>query len=226
MWLLVFNFERYNATIKNFNTNRKGNIKSSYLKQFLYSIHSGGYLRELNVSTNSLRYSSLLKLTTKVKKKKLKKNRKSTKKYATVHQKTFRRYYNINTYISLALLHSINFTTGSEALPLSTIASMNLGSITSLIDDIHIHECISAFYQEIYQTDQTYISGEIIKFKTINLLGQSFKSATCSSSHGSYFCSFFSGPNQVFFLRPDQVQFFFCHILEMDNKEVIHTFAL
>ncbi|KAG1147001.1 hypothetical protein G6F37_004394 [Rhizopus arrhizus] len=57
----VFNFERYNGDMKNFNTNRKGNIESTYLKQFLYRIPSGDYLRELNVSTNSLGYSSLLK---------------------------------------------------------------------------------------------------------------------------------------------------------------------
>ncbi|EIE86684.1 hypothetical protein G6F46_012025 [Rhizopus delemar] len=133
--------------------------------------------------------------------------------------------YNINVYISLALPHNINLTTGSEALPLSTIASMNLVSITSLIDDMCIHECISTFYQNVYQTNQMYVPGEIIKFKTINLLGQSYKSAACYSPRGSYLCSFFPGPNQGYILRPGQVQFFFCHILEMDNKEVIHTFA-
>ncbi|EIE87352.1 hypothetical protein RO3G_12063 [Rhizopus delemar RA 99-880] len=218
----VFNFERYNGDIKNFNTNRKGNIESTYLKQFLYSIHSVDYLRELNVSTSSLGYSSLSKLTAKTKKnQKIENLKKNMQPFIQNHLES----YNVNVYISLALPNNINLTTGSEALPLSTIASMNLVSITSLIDDMCIHECISTFYQDVYQTNQIYVPGEIIKFKKINLLGQSYKSAACSSPRGSYLCSFFPGPNQSYILRPGQVQFFFCHILEMDNKEVIHTFA-
>jgi hypothetical protein len=45
------------------------------------------------------------------------------------------------------------------------------------------------------------------------------------SPRGSYLYSFFPGPNQAFFLRPGQVRFLFCHILETNNVEVIHTFA-
>lgn len=108
-------------------------------------------------------------------------------------------HYNINSYISLALPYNICSTTGSEALPPSTIASMNLVSVTSLIDDMRIHECISTFYQNIYQKNQMYVPGEIIKFKTINLLGQSFKPAPCSFPSWVLSLLFFPWPQPSFF---------------------------
>ncbi|KAG1434555.1 hypothetical protein G6F56_014270 [Rhizopus delemar] len=67
-------------------------------------------------------------------------------------------------------------------------------------------------------------------FTSIDLLGQRYKSASHSSSslaasRGSFISALFPNNSQAPTVRPGQIQFFFCHLVKVENEEVLHTFA-
>ena len=223
----VFNFERYNGDVKNIDTNRKGSFESTYMENFLYAIHGLDYLQSFNISPDTVGYHILHRLVNKEVKQL---NQSPMQKEVEQSLNSF----NINTFVGLAQRESMMRVNGSEALPLQTIGSIKLPSrVTDLNNDAVLYNCIFHFYSSRYgpaqvcplyrqiQPGQVFVDDKIIKFKSIEILGQKYKAATSTSSRGSFICAFMPGNDGNPVLHPGQIQFFFCHVF----GDALHTFA-
>lgn len=120
--------------------------------------------------------------------------------------------YNLNTFLTHASSWNHLCVIESEALTLSTIVSIKLGSLVNL-DSIDLYEQTLQFYVSTYintyiTIDSNLVPKEIVKFKTIKMPGQICKSTACSSSDSSFIYVFFLTSNIPPVFVPGQIQFF------------------
>lgn len=231
----VFAFERYNGIYKGYNSNQRKNFELTFMSHFLQNVHASDYLEMVKNSLDEDSYEFLFDFIDKAKNTYI--------PQALIPEiKKSEEDFNMTTFLHLSHISNFGLVKGSEALPIRTLASMKFKQPIEIYNDMITYNCIFNFYNIIYpinnhchiqhniHQNQQYIIPKIMTFTSIDLLGQRYKSASHSSSslaasRGSFISALFPNNGQAPTVRPGQIQFFFCHLVRVENEEVLHTFA-
>ena len=119
---------------------------------------------------------------------------------------------------------------GNEPLPADTLLSMSEGKKTRF--NRQSYELLLEHYQQHYegvysimqQTPGRISYSEVEKFRTIEIFGQQYWSASSKSIRGSHIQALFLQQGDVV-AWTGQVQYYFCHLVVVDRMPKQHYFA-
>ncbi|OAD68816.1 C2H2-type zinc finger transcription factor [Phycomyces blakesleeanus NRRL 1555(-)] len=206
-WL--FRFERYNGLLKNVNTNRKDSFEVTYMNSFVQDTFKGDIVHAALTCPSQVPFLPLLaKLTATA-------QPSTSKNTITFSQCPFR----LSAFIQAYSNPSLPFL-GNEPLPPSTFplhieppSAMSDVNYPHLLDYYKVAYCMPNL--EGYQhpcSSFSFVNNQIIKLKSINLLGQVYKGCKYASGRGSFVQSLFlgsQGNNRLAYT--DQIQYLFLH---------------
>ena len=176
----VFSFERYNGYLKDAETNQKDCFEVTFMKRFIEKTgavdyvrgYAGGFGRHLN------EFNMLLQL--------------AGQHYRHTEQREGANTFDYQTFLDLSLdpREDVN-TNGSEPLPPATVTSMT-GGVSTYLTDAH-YRLLLAYYMETYNfavvpendpQGQAFALQRVQKFRTIEILGKTYRSTAASSPRG------------------------------------------
>ncbi|OAD69734.1 C2H2-type zinc finger transcription factor [Phycomyces blakesleeanus NRRL 1555(-)] len=217
-WL--FRFERYNGLLKNVNTNRKDSFEVTYMNSFVQDTFKGDFVHAALTCPSQVPFLPLLaKLTATA-------QPSTSKNTITFPQRPFRLSAFIQAYSNPSLP-----VLGNEPLPPSAFPlHIEPPSAMSDVDYPHLLDYYKVAYcmpnLEGYQHPSSpfsFVDNQIIKLKSINLLGQVYKGCKYASGRGSFVQSLFLGSQGNNWLAyTGQIQYLFLHSFTppVDNTEL------
>ncbi|OAD74573.1 hypothetical protein PHYBLDRAFT_167977 [Phycomyces blakesleeanus NRRL 1555(-)] len=217
-WL--FGFERYNGLLKNVNTNRKDSFEVTYMNNFVQDTFKGDFAHAALTCPSQVPFLPLLaKLTATA-------QPSTSKNTITFPQRLFRLSAFIQAYSNPSLPVLGNEPLPPSAFPLHIKPPSAMSDINypHLLDYYKVAYCMPNL--EGYQHPSSpfsFVDNQIIKLKSINLLGQVYKGCKYASGRGSFVQSLFlgsQGNNRLAYTG--QIQYLFLHSFTppVDNTEL------
>lgn len=216
-WL--FSFERYNGYMKDAETNRKDAFELTFVKRFVEKTYAADFVRHdlaPRFLQRQLEYGFLLRIAGQSP------QSSSTQSNAPAFDPILFADYSDNV---------DDAPSGSQALPPDTYASMLSGRPGRIQDGPYsfLVQHYRRYYEGIVPITEAAPGShvcrqEIEKFRTIEIYGQTYRSATARSLRGSHIQALFRAQANVV-AWTGQVQYYFTHVLVMDNVPIKHFFA-
>ncbi|OAD76900.1 hypothetical protein PHYBLDRAFT_62915 [Phycomyces blakesleeanus NRRL 1555(-)] len=217
-WL--FGFERYNCLLKNVNTNRKDSFEVTYMNSFVQDTFKGDFVHAALTCPSQVPFLPLLaKLTATA-------QPSTSKNTITFPQHPFRLSVFIQAYSnpSLPVLGNEPLSPSTFPLHIEPPSAMSDVDYPHLLDYYKVAYCMPNL--EGYQHPSSpfsFVDNQIIKLKSINLLGQVYKGCKYASGRGSFVQSLFlgsQGNNRLAYTG--QIQYLFLHSFTppVDNTEL------
>ena len=221
VWL--FAFERYNGIVKDADTNQKDCFKLTFMKRFIEKTGALDFVRAeaLRFVNRRDELSFLLEI--------------AGQSLNDIHDHQAHTFDH-EQFLTYSLNPSDDYNvTGTEPLPPATAASMTAGVIANLSEDHY--RCLLEYYRATYSNNnivilasndpavgRVYASRQVEKFRTIEIYGQTYRSAAAASSRGAHI--------QVLYLQnrglsawTGRVQYYFSHSIVIGTRPRIHYLA-
>ncbi|OAD65348.1 hypothetical protein PHYBLDRAFT_71055 [Phycomyces blakesleeanus NRRL 1555(-)] len=209
-WL--FSFERYNGLLKNFETNQKGGFESTMMKQFLEKAYISSYIRAFSTSLDKFIITFLHSIS-------------NSQPHLPLQSDSSA--FKLPQFVKFSS-NPRKLSSGWESLPPATFPIKLEKMITMCKEH---YNCLLEFYRHVYNShnlfahysdhhsSQIFVNNRIEKIKRISLLRQEYSS-------GSYFQAFFlEHKGEDISAFPGHILYLFQHILNINGKDVVHTFA-
>ena len=214
-WL--FSFERYNGFMKDAETNQKDAFELTFMKRFIEKTGALDFIHT-KISSRLVGRQQELEVLLKI------------AGQSHIHNQQNQAQYNPLIFNQLSSDPTIDVI-GSEPLPADTLLSMSEGQKTRF--NGQPYELLFQHYQQHYDGVYTIMQrtpgriccyNEVEKFRSIEIFGQQYRSASSKSIRGSHIQALFLQHGDVV-AWTGQVQYYFRHVLVVDRVPKQHYFA-